>query len=70
MPELGKLDVSYEMSRETGAVRVEGKAETWQATSVLSLTGKEHTLQIEHGGVRTSIVMKRVETRYDRDSRA
>lgn len=70
MPELGKLDVSYEMSRETGAVRVEGKAETWQATSVLSLTGKEHTLEIEHGGVHTRIVMQRVENHYEKERHA
>jgi murein DD-endopeptidase MepM/ murein hydrolase activator NlpD/urea transporter len=68
-PELGKLDVSYSMRREAGAVRIEGKAETWQSTALLSLDGKQHTLQIEHGGVHTRLLMKRLETSYGKNSK-
>ncbi|MBN2577211.1 MAG: urea transporter [Deltaproteobacteria bacterium] len=69
-PEFGKLDVAYSMRREAGAVRVEGKAETWQSTAVLSLEGKTHTIQIEHGGIRTSLLMKRLVPGYGEDGRA
>jgi hypothetical protein len=61
VPEFGKLDVEYEMRRETGRVRVEGRAETWKATSLLSLAGEDHVLAIEHAGRRTEITMKRVD---------
>jgi len=69
-PELGKLDVTYRMRRETGAVRIEGKAETWQSTAVLSLEGKSHTIEIEHRGRRTSLTMKRLEPSYGKDGKA
>jgi murein DD-endopeptidase MepM/ murein hydrolase activator NlpD/urea transporter len=68
-PEFGKLDVTYGMRREAGAIRVEGKAETWQSTAVLSLEGKAHTIQIEHGGVRTSLLMKKLEPSYGKDAK-
>jgi hypothetical protein len=70
VPEFGKLDVVYEMTRETGAVRIVGRAERWQATSLLSLTGKEHTLEVEHGGRRTSIVVKKVDAEYGKEVQA
>jgi urea transporter len=60
-PEFGKLDVEYSMRREEGRVLVEGKAETWQARSHLSLSGEAHTIEIEHKGKRTQITMKPIE---------
>jgi hypothetical protein len=61
VPEFGKLDVEYVMRREEGRVRVEGRAETWRASSLLSLSGQAHTIEIEHAGARTVITMKPVE---------
>jgi urea transporter len=68
-PELGKLDVTYRMRREAGAVWVQGKAETWQSTAVLSLEGQAHTVEIDHGGRRTRLTMKRLEPSYGRDGK-
>jgi hypothetical protein len=68
-PEWGKLDVGYSMRREAGAVRVEGKAETWHSLALLSLEGKAHTIQIEHGGILTSLLMKKLESGYGKDGK-
>jgi hypothetical protein len=62
VPEFGKLDVEYTMRREEGRVLIEGKAETWQARSQLSLSGDMHSIEIEHEGKRTQITMKSVES--------
>jgi murein DD-endopeptidase MepM/ murein hydrolase activator NlpD/urea transporter len=67
VPELGKLDVVYRMRREAGVVRVEGKAEAWQSTALLSLAGQAHTIEIEHGGVHTRLVVKKLETSEGKD---
>jgi hypothetical protein len=69
-PELGKLDVTYRMRREAGAVRVEGEAETWRSTALLSLEGQAHTIEIEHGGRRTSLTVKKLEPSYGKDGKA
>jgi hypothetical protein len=69
-PERGKLDVAYRMRREAGAVRIQGKAETWQSTALLSLEGKAHSFRIEHGGVHTSLLMKNVEASHGKDVKA
>lgn len=61
VPDFGKLDVEYVMRREEGRVKVEGRAETWRAISLLSLSGHAHTIEIEHAGVRTVVTMKPVE---------
>jgi hypothetical protein len=61
VPEFGKLDVEYVMRREEGRMRVEGRAETWRAISLLSLSGQAHTIEIEHARVRTVVTMKPVE---------
>jgi murein DD-endopeptidase MepM/ murein hydrolase activator NlpD/membrane protein implicated in regulation of membrane protease activity len=61
VPEFGKLDVTYTMTRETGQVLVEGRAEAWRARSQLSLTGGEHTIAVEHDGTTSTIVMKKAE---------
>jgi urea transporter/murein DD-endopeptidase MepM/ murein hydrolase activator NlpD len=60
-PEMGKLDVNYAMTRETGRLLVEGSAEAWTAKSVISLAGAEHTLTIQHGSSTSTIVMRKVE---------
>jgi murein DD-endopeptidase MepM/ murein hydrolase activator NlpD len=44
VPEFGKLEVAYSMRREEGRVLIEGKAETWQARSRLSLSGDAHSI--------------------------
>jgi hypothetical protein len=62
VPEWSKLDVEYMMRREEGQVRLEGRAETWHATAILSLSGKGHTLEIEHEGVHTELTMTRLES--------
>jgi murein DD-endopeptidase MepM/ murein hydrolase activator NlpD/urea transporter len=67
VPEFGKLDVEYSMRREEGRVLVEGKAETWNARSRLSLAGEPHTIDIEHKGKRTQITMKPVELPDEQD---
>lgn len=64
VPEFGKLDASYTLVREAGHIRVEGKAEAWSATSLLSLSGSEHTICVEHGAERATIVVKRIEDGY------
>lgn len=62
VPEWSKLDVDYLMRREEGRIRIEGRAETWRATVWLSLAGKGHTLEIEHGGIHTELTMTQVES--------
>jgi murein DD-endopeptidase MepM/ murein hydrolase activator NlpD len=61
LPEFGKLDVEYVMRREEGRIRLEGRAETWRAVSLVSLAGAGHTVEIEHAKKRTTITMKPVE---------
>ncbi len=68
VPEFGKLDVSYTSSRETGKVLVDGRAEAWTASSVISLDGAEHTITIRHGSRTSTIVMKKVEIVDERRS--
>ena len=70
VPEFGKLDVSYTMRREAGSVLVEGKAETWHSSAQLSLDGKAYTIQIDNRGVRTAIVMKKIDAGYGKDAKA
>jgi hypothetical protein len=67
VPEFGKMDVEYSMRREEGRVLIEGKAETWQARSRLSLSGEAHTIEIEHNGIRTEITMKPVDATEEQE---
>ena len=59
-PDFGSIAMDYRTERSEGHLHVVGQAKRWATRAVISLGAGPHRFEIEHGGHRSVVTMKRI----------